>query len=107
MKESYEKGIAIHSAPSFALAAARQKAKRKQGTGGLGYRASKTSNRDADTIGMVEGNMSQDASASPGAVPRSRRTQSTSGNFMHENRETSAIPAEPEGQQDGERRPRP
>jgi len=31
MKESYEKGIAIHSAPSFALAAARQTAKRKQG----------------------------------------------------------------------------
>ena len=36
MKESYEKGVANHSAPSFALCIARFTAKRKQGTGGLG-----------------------------------------------------------------------
>src|SRR5258708_39491348 len=36
MKESYEKGVASRSAPSFALHTARCSAKRKQGTGGLG-----------------------------------------------------------------------
>src|SRR5260370_12413696 len=67
----------------------------------------KRENRDADTLGMVEGRMSRDASASPGAVPRSRRTQSTAGNFMHENREASATPAEEQQRQDGRRRPTP
>ena len=37
MKEPYEKGLANHSAPSFALCSVRSKAKRKQGIGGLGY----------------------------------------------------------------------
>jgi hypothetical protein len=37
MKNSYEEGVAIHSAPSFALGTARYTAKRKQGNrrGGL------------------------------------------------------------------------
>jgi hypothetical protein len=36
MKEPYEKGLAIRSAPSFALGAAKYPAKRKQGKDGLG-----------------------------------------------------------------------
>ena len=40
----------------------------------------------------AEGNMDQDVNASFGSVLRSRRPQSTSGNFMHENRETSETP---------------
>jgi hypothetical protein len=36
MKESYEKGVANRSAPSFALHTARCSAKRNRGTGGLG-----------------------------------------------------------------------
>ncbi len=37
MKDPHEKGVAIHSAPSFALGTARCTAKRKQGNiGGLG-----------------------------------------------------------------------
>ena len=37
MKESYEKGVANHSAPSFALGIARCTAKRKQGYRRAGY----------------------------------------------------------------------
>jgi len=37
MKELYEKGVAIHSAPSFALGIARCTAKRKQGNRWAGY----------------------------------------------------------------------
>jgi hypothetical protein len=36
MQESYEQGLAIRSAPSFALGIARCTTKRKQGIGGLG-----------------------------------------------------------------------
>ena len=36
MKEPYEKGIANHSAPSFAVCAVRRTSKRNRGTGGLG-----------------------------------------------------------------------
>lgn len=41
MQEPYEKGVAIHSAPSFAARVARGAVKRKQGYGRAGYRASK------------------------------------------------------------------
>jgi len=37
MKESYEKGVAIHSAPSFAMDVVRRAAKRKQGYKRAGY----------------------------------------------------------------------
>jgi len=37
MKEPYEKGVAIHSAPSFALVVARRPVKRKQGDRWAGY----------------------------------------------------------------------
>ena len=40
MKEPYEKGVAIRSAPSFALDVAKCPAKRKQGKRWAGYRAS-------------------------------------------------------------------
>jgi hypothetical protein len=36
MKEPHEKGVAIHSAPSFALGTVRCPVKRKQGKDGLG-----------------------------------------------------------------------
>ena len=50
MKEPYEKGVAIHSAPSFALGAARCPVKRKQGKRWAGYRASKICNQGADAV---------------------------------------------------------
>jgi len=50
-------------------------------------------NRDADAVGNAEGNMDQGVNASSETVPRSRRPQCTSGNFMHENRETSKASA--------------
>jgi hypothetical protein len=49
-------------------------------------------NRDADVVHLAEGNMAEDVSASPRAVPRSRRPQDTPRYFMHENRETSGTP---------------
>ena len=55
-------------------------------------------NQDADAVGNAEGNMDQGVNASSETVLRSRRPQSTSGNFMHENRETSEASA---GRQDG------
>jgi len=36
MQDSYEEGLAIYSAPSFASGTARYRAKRKQGIGGVG-----------------------------------------------------------------------
>ena len=50
MREPYEKGLANHSAPSFAVNAARWSSKRKQGHRRAGYRASKKNNRDADAV---------------------------------------------------------
>ena len=47
-KNPYEKGLAIHSAPSFAPGIARCSAKRKQGNRWGGYSAPKTVNPDAD-----------------------------------------------------------
>src|SRR5208337_3848452 len=75
MKISHEKGVAIHSAPSFALGAARCAVKRKQGDRWAGYRAPKSSNRDADALRPAEGNMTLGDNASPGPVLRSRRPQ--------------------------------
>src|SRR5215467_9449336 len=73
-KKPHEKGLAIHSAPSFALGIARCTAKcRRSGNGGS--------------------NMDRDASASFCSVWRSRRPHSTPRNFMHQNRETSKTPA--------------
>jgi hypothetical protein len=75
MKKPYEKGIANHSAPSFALCAARRTAKRKQGYRWAGYRASKNCNRGADAVVKVEGNMARSANASSWSALRSRRPQ--------------------------------
>ena len=66
MKISHEEGVAIHSAPSFALGAARRTVKRKQGNRWAGYRASKTYNQDADAIGLSG---RQHASGAPARVP--------------------------------------
>jgi hypothetical protein len=73
MQEPYEKGVAIHSAPSFAVCAVRRTSKRKQGYRRAGYRASKNCNRDADAVVKAEGNMVRNDSASSGPVLRSRR----------------------------------
>ena len=51
MKIPYEEGVAIHSAPSFALGLARDAVKRKQGNRWAGYGASKSCNQDADAVG--------------------------------------------------------
>ena len=75
MKEPYEKGIAIRSAPSFAREAVRCPVKRKQGYRWAGYRASKICNRDADAVTTAEGNTPRSDSASSWAVLRSRRPQ--------------------------------
>ena len=66
MKEPYEKGVANHSAPSFALGAARCPVKRKQGHRWAGYRASKNCNRDADAVVKAEGNTARSDNASSG-----------------------------------------
>ena len=73
MKEPYEKGIAIHSAPSFAVGAVKPPLKRKQGERWAGYRASKNCNRDADAVVKAEGSMVRNDTASFGLVLRSRR----------------------------------
>src|SRR5258705_2825196 len=75
MKESYEKGVANHSAPSFAWCTARCTTKRKQGYRRAGYRAPKRCNQDADAFDSAEGKMNRGASASSGSVLRSRRPQ--------------------------------
>ena len=92
-KKPHEKGLAIHSAPSFALGIARCTAKRKQGKMQSGRRRS----------GNGGSNMDRDASASFCSVWRSRRPHSTPRNFMHENRETSETPAvQPDSRSAGE-----
>src|SRR5580692_8557776 len=73
MKEPYEKGVAIRSAPSFALGAVRCPAKRKQGERWAGYRASKICNQGADAVTTAEGDTTSSASASCGAALRSHR----------------------------------
>ena len=77
MQESYEKGVAIRSASSFASGAARYLAKRKQRYRWAGYRASKNCNQDADAVDLAEGNMTEGA------------RRESAGSFVHENRETS------------------
>jgi hypothetical protein len=57
MKNSHEEGVAIHSAPSFALGVVRRTVKHKQGNRWAGYRASKMLNQDADVFRRAEGNM--------------------------------------------------
>ena len=54
MKEPHEKGVAIRSAPSFALDSVRSPVKRKQGKRWAGYRASKICNQGADAVPTAE-----------------------------------------------------
>jgi hypothetical protein len=81
MRDPHEEGVAIHSAPSFALDAARCAAKRKQGNRWAGYGASKMCNQDADAVRVAEGHMTRGASASSWAVLRSRRPQTRLDTF--------------------------
>jgi hypothetical protein len=73
MKEPHEKGVAIRSAPSFALDAAKCPVERKQGKRWAGYRASKICNQGADAVTTAEGNTTGSASASCWSALRSRR----------------------------------
>jgi hypothetical protein len=73
MKEPYEEGVAIHSAPSFALGAVKCSVKRKQGHRWAGYRASKICNQGADAVTTAEGNMTGSVTASCLSALRSRR----------------------------------
>src|SRR3954447_5892666 len=73
MKEPYEKGVAIHSAPSFALVVVRRPVKRKQGDRWAGYRASKICNQGADAMTWAEGHTNSSDTASCWAALRSRR----------------------------------
>lgn len=73
MREPYEEGLAIHSAPSFAAVVVKPLLKRKQGNRWAGYRAAKSSNQNADAVVKAEGHMARSDSASSGPVLRSRR----------------------------------
>src|SRR6516225_6107443 len=73
MKEPHEKGVAIRSAPSFALDAAKCPVKRKQGKRWAGYRASKICNQGADAVPTAEGHTPGSANASCWVALRSRR----------------------------------
>src|SRR5260370_40990236 len=55
MQESYEKGVANHSAPSFALYIVRCAAKRKQGYRRGGGLVPERCNQDAAAFDLVEG----------------------------------------------------
>ena len=52
MKEPYEKGVAIRSAPSLALLPRGTQRSVDRGIGGVGYGASKRCNPDADVFVM-------------------------------------------------------
>src|SRR5258707_455985 len=73
MKEPHEEGVAIHSAPSFALGAVKCPVKRKQGKGWAGYRASKICNQGADAVTTAEGNTTSSVNASCWSALRSQR----------------------------------
>jgi hypothetical protein len=81
MKNPHEKGVANHSAPSFALYVARPAVKRKQGKRWAGYGASKICNQGADVFNMTEGNMTPGDSASWGPALRSLRPQTRLDTF--------------------------
>ena len=83
MKEPYEKGLANHSAPSFAPHSVRGEAKRKQGIGGLGIELRKDVIRMLTPYTVAESHMDGNDNASPRTILRSRRPQSTPINFMH------------------------
>src|SRR5579862_3842254 len=73
MKEPYEKGVALRSAPSFAVNAVRRSVKRKQGNRWAGYRASKICYQGADAVIWAEGHTNSNDKASCWAALRSRR----------------------------------
>src|SRR5271157_5755206 len=75
MKDPHEKGVANHSAPSFARYVARRAVKRKQGNRWSGYGAPKSCNQGADVLSSAEGHMTRGDSASLGAALRSLRPQ--------------------------------
>ena len=75
MKEPYEKGEAIHSAPGFAVDIARCAAKGKQGHRWAGYCASKNCHRNANAVVKAEGRRNRTGIATSGTVPRSRQEQ--------------------------------
>src|SRR5271167_2943788 len=75
MKESYEEGVANHSAPSFAHCTVRCTAKHKQGIGGLGIELRKLEIRMLTLSRSAESYTSRGDNASPCSVLRSQRPQ--------------------------------
>src|ERR1700722_8135038 len=73
MKEPHEKGVAIRSAPRFALDTEKGSVKRKKGQRWAGHRASKICNKGADAVTTAEGNMTSSVTASCWSALRSRR----------------------------------
>ena len=66
MEESYEKGVANHSAPSFALGTSRGVRRSvNRGTGGLGIELRKDAIRTPTLLHLAEGNTSGGDIASP------------------------------------------
>ena len=81
MKDPHEKGVANHSAPSFARYVARHAVKHKQGNRWAGYGAPKIRNQGADVLTSAEGHMTRGDSASLGAALRSLRPQTRLDTF--------------------------
>jgi hypothetical protein len=75
MKELYEKGPAIHSAPSLALLPRGTQRSIDRGIGGVGIELRKFPIRTPTTCPGAEGNMARDDSASPWTVLRNLRPQ--------------------------------
>ena len=91
MKEPHEKGLAIRSAPSFALVAVRPPMKRKQGERWAGYPASKICNQGADAVHHGGRPHDQQRQRERLVSPAQSKTPRTSTNSMHENREASRL----------------
>src|SRR5215467_3158331 len=76
MQNSYEKGLAIHSAPSFARVLSRGRPRSvNRGIGGLGIELRKSPIRMPTRFYVWEGNMHRRVNASAWTVLRSRRPQ--------------------------------
>src|SRR5215469_10963492 len=84
-------------------ATARDTVRRRQRIGGLGIQLRKYPTRAPTFLICAVGNTNRGDSASLCSARRSRRPQDTPINFMHENRETSEIPAvKPDSRSAGE-----
>ncbi len=104
MKESHRKGVVTH--PDLESCTASREAlgaKRRQGHGQAGYGAVKEKLQGVDSITNGEDHTEESASTKLSGGPAQSETPRTSGNIMHENRETwSASAAQSGGRPVGE-----